>query len=118
MDALERITPNSEVIVLTWFHQASRDVLKVHPRRDPKRDPFRCVCNTLPRHSLQFATLERLSDIDYDSFVKSIASKKRVNIIRQVFYICRKSMIFVRGCSSIVHIAVIKRNIIIYMNFH
>jgi len=34
MDALKGITPNSEVIVLTWFHQASRDVLKVHPRRE------------------------------------------------------------------------------------
>jgi tRNA-Thr(GGU) m(6)t(6)A37 methyltransferase TsaA len=37
MDALEGIIPNSEVIVLTWFHQASRDVLKVHPRHDFKR---------------------------------------------------------------------------------
>ena len=34
VDALEGITPNSEAVVLTWFHQASRDVLKVHPRRD------------------------------------------------------------------------------------
>jgi tRNA-Thr(GGU) m(6)t(6)A37 methyltransferase TsaA len=36
-DALEGLTPNSEVIVLTWFHRAGRDVLKVHPRRDPNR---------------------------------------------------------------------------------
>lgn len=35
-EALGGITPNSEVVVLTWFHQAHRDVLKVHPRRDPK----------------------------------------------------------------------------------
>lgn len=37
MDALEGITPDSEVVVLTWFHQARRDVLKVHPRRDPAK---------------------------------------------------------------------------------
>jgi tRNA-Thr(GGU) m(6)t(6)A37 methyltransferase TsaA len=37
MGALEGLALNSEVIVLTWFHQASRDVLKVHPRGDPNR---------------------------------------------------------------------------------
>ena len=37
MEALEGITPNSEVVVLTWFHLAKRDVLKVHPRRDPNK---------------------------------------------------------------------------------
>jgi tRNA-Thr(GGU) m(6)t(6)A37 methyltransferase TsaA len=37
IDALEGIMPNSELVVLTWFHQAHRDVLKVHPRRDPQR---------------------------------------------------------------------------------
>jgi tRNA-Thr(GGU) m(6)t(6)A37 methyltransferase TsaA len=37
MGALEGLALNSEVIVLTWFHQASRDMLKVHPRRDPNR---------------------------------------------------------------------------------
>ncbi len=37
MDALEGISPNTEVVVLTWFHQARRDVLKVHPRRDPAK---------------------------------------------------------------------------------
>jgi tRNA-Thr(GGU) m(6)t(6)A37 methyltransferase TsaA len=35
LDALEGITPNSEVLVLTWFHLARRDMLKVHPRGDP-----------------------------------------------------------------------------------
>jgi len=45
MDALDGITPNSEVVVLTWFHQASRDVLKVHPRRDSNK-PFAGVFAT------------------------------------------------------------------------
>ncbi len=37
MDALEGISPNSEIVVLTWFHLAQRDTLKVHPRRDSSR---------------------------------------------------------------------------------
>lgn len=37
LDALEGIVPNSEIIVLTWFHLAERDVLKVHPRGEPNR---------------------------------------------------------------------------------
>jgi tRNA-Thr(GGU) m(6)t(6)A37 methyltransferase TsaA len=32
---LEGIAVGDEVIVLTWFHQARRDVLKLHPRDDP-----------------------------------------------------------------------------------
>jgi len=32
---LEGIAVGDEVIVLTWFHQSRRDVLKLHPRGDP-----------------------------------------------------------------------------------
>jgi tRNA-Thr(GGU) m(6)t(6)A37 methyltransferase TsaA len=32
---LEGIGVGDEVIVLTWFHQSRRDVLKLHPRGDP-----------------------------------------------------------------------------------
>jgi tRNA-Thr(GGU) m(6)t(6)A37 methyltransferase TsaA len=35
--ALDGLQPGDEVIVLTWFHQSRRDVLKVHPRSDPNR---------------------------------------------------------------------------------
>jgi tRNA-Thr(GGU) m(6)t(6)A37 methyltransferase TsaA len=31
-DALHRIAAGDEIIVLTWLHQARRDVLQVHPR--------------------------------------------------------------------------------------
>jgi tRNA-Thr(GGU) m(6)t(6)A37 methyltransferase TsaA len=34
-DALHRIGAGDELIVITWFHQADRDVLQVHPRSDP-----------------------------------------------------------------------------------
>lgn len=32
---LEGIAVGDEVVVLTWFHQSRRDVLKLHPRGDP-----------------------------------------------------------------------------------
>lgn len=35
--ALEGLMPGSEVIVITWLHQARRDVLQVHPRGDKSR---------------------------------------------------------------------------------
>jgi tRNA-Thr(GGU) m(6)t(6)A37 methyltransferase TsaA len=34
--ALERIVPGTELIVLTWLHQADRSVLKVHPMDDAR----------------------------------------------------------------------------------
>ena len=37
IDALEGLAAGSEVIVITWFHRAKRDVLKVYPRSDPRR---------------------------------------------------------------------------------
>lgn len=33
--ALDGLAIGDEIIVITWFHQSKRDVLKVHPRRDP-----------------------------------------------------------------------------------
>jgi tRNA-Thr(GGU) m(6)t(6)A37 methyltransferase TsaA len=35
--ALEGICPGDHVLVLTWLHQADRDVLHVHPRGDTSR---------------------------------------------------------------------------------
>jgi tRNA-Thr(GGU) m(6)t(6)A37 methyltransferase TsaA len=34
-DAYADLRAGSEVLVLTWLHRASRDVLRVHPRSDP-----------------------------------------------------------------------------------
>src|SRR5690349_15728021 len=33
--ALDGIAVGDPLIVITWFHQAKRDVLRVHPRSDP-----------------------------------------------------------------------------------
>jgi tRNA-Thr(GGU) m(6)t(6)A37 methyltransferase TsaA len=35
--ALDGLAPGDEIIVITWFHRANRDVLKVHPRSDPRK---------------------------------------------------------------------------------
>ena len=35
LDGLGDISPGDRLVVLTWLHRASRDVLRVHPRDDP-----------------------------------------------------------------------------------
>lgn len=35
--ALDGLTAGDEIIVLTWFHRARRDTLKVYPRSDRRR---------------------------------------------------------------------------------
>ena len=34
--ALRGIRPGDQLLVLTWLHQGRRDVLRVHPRDDPR----------------------------------------------------------------------------------
>jgi tRNA-Thr(GGU) m(6)t(6)A37 methyltransferase TsaA len=34
-EALHRVEPGDELVLLTWLHLADRDVLQVHPRDDP-----------------------------------------------------------------------------------
>jgi tRNA-Thr(GGU) m(6)t(6)A37 methyltransferase TsaA len=34
-DALHRVEPGDQLVLLTWLHQADRTVLQVHPRDDP-----------------------------------------------------------------------------------
>lgn len=43
--AMDGLAAGDEVIVLTWLHQADRDVMKVHPRSDP-RNPLTGVFAT------------------------------------------------------------------------
>lgn len=34
---LEGLSPGTDILVITWLHRGRRDVLKVHPRSDPRR---------------------------------------------------------------------------------
>ena len=43
--ALLGTQPGEDAILITWLHQASRDVLQNHPRRDPSR-PMQGVFST------------------------------------------------------------------------
>src|SRR5512146_3001723 len=36
-EGLEGVAAGSEIILITWFHKAHRDILKSHPRRDKSR---------------------------------------------------------------------------------
>ena len=44
-EGLDGITPGLEVVLLTWFHKARRNVLKLHPRNNPE-NPLRGVFTT------------------------------------------------------------------------
>ncbi|WP_437550160.1 tRNA (N6-threonylcarbamoyladenosine(37)-N6)-methyltransferase TrmO [Sorangium sp. So ce367] len=44
-EALHGLAVGDEIIVITWFHQARRDVLRVHPRSDA-RNPLTGVFAT------------------------------------------------------------------------
>jgi tRNA-Thr(GGU) m(6)t(6)A37 methyltransferase TsaA len=44
-EALHGIAVGDELVVITWFHQSRREVLKVHPRSDP-RNPLTGVFAT------------------------------------------------------------------------
>ena len=44
-EGLDGIEPGDEVVVITWLHEAERDVLKVHPRGD-ERHPLTGVFAT------------------------------------------------------------------------
>lgn len=35
-EGLHRLAVGDQIIVITWLHQADRDVLRVHPRDDPR----------------------------------------------------------------------------------
>ncbi|MDH3826362.1 MAG: tRNA (N6-threonylcarbamoyladenosine(37)-N6)-methyltransferase TrmO [Desulfobacterales bacterium] len=44
-EGLDGITPGCEVVLITWFHKATRNVLKLHPRNDPQ-NPLQGVFTT------------------------------------------------------------------------
>jgi len=45
VEGLDGIVPGCEVILLTWFHESQREVLKVHPQGNPD-NPLRGVFAT------------------------------------------------------------------------
>jgi len=37
VEGLEGMAVGREIVLITWFHEAHRDILKLHPRRDKSR---------------------------------------------------------------------------------
>jgi tRNA-Thr(GGU) m(6)t(6)A37 methyltransferase TsaA len=63
--ALHRVAPGDELWVITWLHQAERDVLEVHPRDDPTA-PLTGVFRTRSQHRPNPLGLHRVTVRDVD----------------------------------------------------
>ena len=64
-EGLDGITPGLEVILLTWFHKARRNVLKVHPRNNPE-NPLRGVFTTRSADRPNPVGLHRVEVLEVD----------------------------------------------------
>jgi tRNA-Thr(GGU) m(6)t(6)A37 methyltransferase TsaA len=64
-EALDGIRERDELIVLTWLHRASRDVLQVHPRGDVSR-PQQGVFATRSPHRPNPIGLHRVEVVSID----------------------------------------------------
>jgi tRNA-Thr(GGU) m(6)t(6)A37 methyltransferase TsaA len=63
--ALHRITPGTELIVVTWLHAADRGVLQTHPR-DDRRIPLTGVFATRSPDRPNPIGLHRVTVVDID----------------------------------------------------
>ena len=64
-EGLDGITPGCEVVILTWFHKAKRNVLKVHPRNNPE-NPLRGVFTTRSADRPNPVGLHRVEVLEVD----------------------------------------------------
>ena len=64
-EGLDGITPGCEVVLLTWFHKARRDVLKLHPRDNPN-NPLRGVFTTRSSDRPNPVGLHRVEVLEID----------------------------------------------------
>ena len=65
VEGLDGITPGLEVVLLTWFHKAKRNVLKVHPRNNPE-NPLRGVFTTRSADRPNPVGLHRVEVLEVD----------------------------------------------------
>jgi tRNA-Thr(GGU) m(6)t(6)A37 methyltransferase TsaA len=64
-EGLEGIAVGSEIVLITWFHKAHRDILKLHPRRD-KNKPMTGVFSTRSPDRPNPLGLHRVSVLEID----------------------------------------------------
>jgi tRNA-Thr(GGU) m(6)t(6)A37 methyltransferase TsaA len=63
VEGLEGIAAGDEIVLITWLHQAQRDLLKVHPRRDRSR-PLSGVFATRSPHRPNPIGLHRVTVLE------------------------------------------------------
>ena len=63
VEGLEGIAAGDEMVLITWLHQAHRDLLKVHPRRDRNR-PLTGVFATRSPHRPNPIGLHRVTVLE------------------------------------------------------
>jgi tRNA-Thr(GGU) m(6)t(6)A37 methyltransferase TsaA len=63
---LDGIVPGSTVIILTWFHRARRNILKLHPRNDPE-NPISGVFTTRSPNRPNPIGLHQVKVLDVDN---------------------------------------------------
>lgn len=64
-EGLEGIAAGSEIVLITWLHQAHRDILKLHPRGD-KSLPLAGVFATRSPHRPNPLGLHRVTVLEID----------------------------------------------------
>jgi len=64
-EGLDGITPGCEVVLITWFHRATRNVLKLHPRNNPE-NPLQGVFTTRSSDRPSPVGLHRVEVIQID----------------------------------------------------
>jgi tRNA-Thr(GGU) m(6)t(6)A37 methyltransferase TsaA len=65
-EALHRVRPGMDLILLTWLHRADRDVLQVHPR-DDESIPLTGVFATRSSHRPNPIGLHRVTVLEIES---------------------------------------------------
>lgn len=64
-EGLEDIAAGDEIVLITWFHKAQRDTLKLHPRRD-KNIPLTSVFATRSPNRPNPIGLHRVTVLEID----------------------------------------------------
>ena len=78
LEGLRSLKPGTEVMLLTWLHRASRDVLSVHPRGDPDR-PEEGVFSTRSPHRPNPIGLHRVEIVAIDGLRVRVRSLEALN---------------------------------------